>query len=97
MGVDIGRKQFRFAAYTRRFSPQLRMLRNLHRGMETVTDSLKLFLETGEGRPFRPQAMERKLSQRLTEIVNALPWKENSRGLEIGCGRGAMDREIRRR
>jgi cyclopropane fatty-acyl-phospholipid synthase-like methyltransferase len=41
--------------------------------------------------------MERKLSQRLMEIVNALPLKENSRVLEIGCGPGAMAREISRR
>lgn len=31
------------------------------------------------------------------EIVNALPLKENSRVLEIGCGPGAMAREISRR
>src|SRR5690554_1987288 len=41
--------------------------------------------------------MERKLSQRLEEIVDALPLKENIRILEIGCGPGAMAREICRR
>lgn len=41
--------------------------------------------------------MERKLSPRLAEIVDALPLKENSRVLEIGCGPGAMAREISRR
>lgn len=41
--------------------------------------------------------MERKLSRRLAEIVEALPLKENIRILEIGCGPGAMAREISRR
>ena len=41
--------------------------------------------------------MERKLSQRLAEIVDALPVKEDSRILEIGCGPGAMARELSRR
>lgn len=40
--------------------------------------------------------MERKLSQRLAEIVDALPVKEDSRILEIGCGPGAMARELSR-
>jgi len=38
--------------------------------------------------------MEHKLSQRLADIVNALPLKNNMRVLEIGCGPGAMAREI---
>ena len=38
--------------------------------------------------------MNHKLSQRLTDIVNALPLKDNIRILEIGCGPGAMAREI---
>jgi SAM-dependent methyltransferase len=41
--------------------------------------------------------MERKLSPRLSKIVDALPLKENIRILEIGCGPGAMAREISRR
>lgn len=38
--------------------------------------------------------MNHKLSQRLADIVNALPLKGNMRVLEIGCGPGAMAREI---
>jgi len=38
--------------------------------------------------------MNHKLSQRLADIVNALPLKDNIRVLEIGCGSGAMAREI---
>src|SRR5690606_12870310 len=38
--------------------------------------------------------MNHKLSQRLADIVNALPLKDNIRVLEIGCGPGAMAREI---
>ncbi|MEB2777957.1 class I SAM-dependent methyltransferase [Algoriphagus sp. D3-2-R+10] len=40
--------------------------------------------------------MDSKLSKRLTEIVDALPLTETSRVLEIGCGPGAMAREISR-
>lgn len=40
--------------------------------------------------------MESKLSKRLADIVVALPLKEGSRVLEIGCGPGAMAREISR-
>ena len=38
--------------------------------------------------------MNYNLSQRLADIVNALPLKEDIRVLEIGCGPGAMAREI---
>lgn len=41
--------------------------------------------------------MERKLSSRLAEIVEALPLKDDIRILEIGCGPGAMARELSRR
>lgn len=41
--------------------------------------------------------MDKKLSKRLADIVNALPLKEGVRVLEIGCGPGAMAREISRR
>jgi ubiquinone/menaquinone biosynthesis C-methylase UbiE len=41
--------------------------------------------------------MENKLSKRLAGVVNALPLKEGIRVLEIGCGPGAMAREISRR
>lgn len=41
--------------------------------------------------------MNSKLSKRLTDIINALPLKEGIRVLEIGCGPGAMAREISRR
>jgi SAM-dependent methyltransferase len=39
-------------------------------------------------------AMESKLSKRLTEIVDALQLRNGIRVLEIGCGPGAMAREI---
>jgi ubiquinone/menaquinone biosynthesis C-methylase UbiE len=38
--------------------------------------------------------MESKLSKRLSDIVSALPLKDGVRVLEIGCGPGAMAREI---
>ncbi|WP_028980411.1 class I SAM-dependent methyltransferase [Sporocytophaga myxococcoides] len=38
--------------------------------------------------------MQSKLSKRLFDIVNALPLKKGIRVLEIGCGPGAMAREI---
>lgn len=38
--------------------------------------------------------MESKLSKRLSDIVNTLPLKDGIRVLEIGCGPGAMAREI---
>jgi len=38
--------------------------------------------------------MESKLSKRLADIVNALPLQDDTRVLEIGCGPGAMAREI---
>lgn len=38
--------------------------------------------------------MSNKLSKRLADIINALPLNENVRVLEIGCGTGAMAREI---
>lgn len=38
--------------------------------------------------------MGNKLSKRLLEIVDALPLKNGVRVLEIGCGPGAMAREI---
>lgn len=38
--------------------------------------------------------MDNKLSKRLADIINALPLKEDMRVLEIGCGPGAMAREI---
>ncbi|HMR83139.1 MAG TPA: class I SAM-dependent methyltransferase [Niabella sp.] len=41
--------------------------------------------------------MSNKLSKRLTDIVDALPLKDNIRILEIGCGSGAMARELSRR
>ena len=41
--------------------------------------------------------MESKLSKRLADIVNVLPLKDGIRVLEIGCGPGAMAREISRR
>jgi|SRR6476660_1146159 len=40
------------------------------------------------------QKTEKKLSKRLQDIVLALPLKEGTRVLEIGCGPGAMAREI---
>ncbi|HYF03893.1 MAG TPA: class I SAM-dependent methyltransferase [Patescibacteria group bacterium] len=41
--------------------------------------------------------MESKLSKRLADIVHALPLIDGIRVLEIGCGPGAMAREISRR
>ena len=41
--------------------------------------------------------MTPKVSQRLLDIVNSLPLKKGSRVLEIGCGPGAMAREIVKR
>lgn len=41
--------------------------------------------------------MPGKLSQRLLEIVDALPLKNGLRILEIGCGTGAAAREIANR
>ncbi len=41
--------------------------------------------------------MANKLSQRLQEIVDALPLKEGMRVLEIGCGSGAAAREVCKR
>ncbi len=38
--------------------------------------------------------MKSKLSKRLNDIVQALPLKDGVRVLEIGCGPGAMAREI---
>jgi cyclopropane fatty-acyl-phospholipid synthase-like methyltransferase len=41
--------------------------------------------------------LARRLSTRLKAIVTALPLKTGMRVLEIGCGSGAMAREIARR
>jgi len=41
--------------------------------------------------------MNKKISKRLEEIVDALPLKDNIRILEIGCGPGAMAREMSKR
>ncbi|MBX2923764.1 MAG: class I SAM-dependent methyltransferase [Chitinophagaceae bacterium] len=41
--------------------------------------------------------MENKLSKRLGDIVTALPLKDGMRILEIGCGPGAIAREIANR
>lgn len=41
--------------------------------------------------------MAQNISPRLLEIVNELPLKEGIRVLEIGCGPGAMAREISKR
>ncbi|MGH8432083.1 MAG: SAM-dependent methyltransferase, partial [Solimonas sp.] len=41
--------------------------------------------------------MATDLSARLLAIVDALPLREGMRVLEIGCGPGAMAREIVRR
>ena len=40
--------------------------------------------------------MDHKLSTRLKDIILALPLKDGMRVLEIGCGPGAMAREISR-
>lgn len=40
--------------------------------------------------------MESKLSKRLQDIMGALPLKSGMRVLEIGCGPGAMAREMAR-
>jgi cyclopropane fatty-acyl-phospholipid synthase-like methyltransferase len=41
--------------------------------------------------------MDSKLSKRLADIVDNLPLKDGLRILEIGCGPGAMAREIAKR
>lgn len=41
--------------------------------------------------------MERKISKRLADILDKLPLKDGVRILEIGCGPGAMAREMARR
>jgi cyclopropane fatty-acyl-phospholipid synthase-like methyltransferase len=41
--------------------------------------------------------MDNKLSKRLADIVDKLPLKDGLRILEIGCGPGAMAREIVKR
>lgn len=41
--------------------------------------------------------MTTKISQRLLDIVNALPLKNGTRVLEIGCGTGIAAREIANR
>ncbi len=41
--------------------------------------------------------MEKKISKRLSDIVDALPLRENLRILEIGCGPGVVAREIAKR
>ena len=41
--------------------------------------------------------MKQKLSKRLDDIVDALPLSDDSRVLEIGCGPGALARELSRR
>ncbi|HEX6223816.1 MAG TPA: class I SAM-dependent methyltransferase [Chryseolinea sp.] len=41
--------------------------------------------------------MNNKLSKRLIDIIEALPLGNGTRVLEIGCGPGAMAREISRR
>ena len=41
--------------------------------------------------------MENKLSERLADIVDALPLSKDIRVLEIGCGPGAAAREIAKR
>lgn len=40
---------------------------------------------------------ENKLSKRLADMVDALPLRDGMRVLEIGCGPGALAREISRR
>jgi cyclopropane fatty-acyl-phospholipid synthase-like methyltransferase len=46
---------------------------------------------------FKPIIMNNTVSKRLEEIVDALPLKDNIRILEIGCGPGAMAREMSKR
>jgi cyclopropane fatty-acyl-phospholipid synthase-like methyltransferase len=41
--------------------------------------------------------MDNKFSKRLADIVDKLPLKDGLRVLEIGCGPGAMAREIAKR
>jgi cyclopropane fatty-acyl-phospholipid synthase-like methyltransferase len=41
--------------------------------------------------------MENQLSKRLANIVDSLPLRDGMRILEIGCGPGAMSREIAKR
>jgi SAM-dependent methyltransferase len=41
--------------------------------------------------------MEKKISKRLLDIVDALPLRKNLRILEIGCGPGVAAREIVKR
>jgi cyclopropane fatty-acyl-phospholipid synthase-like methyltransferase len=41
--------------------------------------------------------MAEKISKRLLHVIEALPLKNGTRVLEIGCGPGAMAREISRR
>lgn len=41
--------------------------------------------------------MGTKLSKRLADIIDALPLKEGIRIIEIGCGSGAMAREVSKR
>lgn len=41
--------------------------------------------------------MSQKISERLLEIVNALPLREGLRVLEIGCGSGVAAKEIANR
>lgn len=47
--------------------------------------------------PMRATCPMPELSQRLLDIVYALPLKSGMRVLEIGCGPGAMAREMARR
>ncbi len=41
--------------------------------------------------------MEKNISKRLLDIVNALPLRDNLRILEVGCGPGVAAREIAKR
>lgn len=54
--------------------------------------TLKCFLKQ-----FIQQHMSQKISNRLLEIVNALPIKNGMRVLEIGCGTGVAARAIANR
>lgn len=45
----------------------------------------------------KSEQVERRLSKRLSEVLLALPLSEGIRVLEIGCGPGAMAREILQR